>query len=251
MKRIALMLAAVFLCAPLVTQAQTAPFSVNGSIALSSFQSLVDGHLKTMADSLETLASTGDAMSLNWARINPALQRAGQVNVPAVMWYAKPDGTYFTTLHGREPNNMAQREFFARAMGGRVAVGQMVVSKSTRREVAIIAVPIFNRAGAVTGLLGGSVYLDELSNLIRSEMGLAPNDVFYTTDNTGTIGLNWDRTLIMKQTRTAWPELAPMVDRMHGTTQGVETYAFRGRTRTIIYKKSAFTGWWYALGTVR
>lgn len=38
---------------------------------------------------------------------------------------------------------------------------------------------------------------------------------------------------------------------MLATSEGTVTYTFRGRSRTVLCRKSPVTGWWYALGVLQ
>lgn len=227
-----------------------AAFTVNGGVALRSFMSLTDGHLSTMADSLETLASTDSARSLDWTRIKGALERVGQVNVPAVLSFALPDGSYYTLLHGREKANIADRAYFQRAMSGRTAIGELVQSRSSGRAVAVVAVPILNAKGSVIGILGGAIYLDSLTALIKQEMDLGPDDIFYTLDSHARVGISWEGAHLLEGRKVS-PAMMKVADDILSHPRGAATYTYKGRARTILYEKSGVTGWWYAFGKLR
>lgn len=70
-------------------------FSVDGAVALASLMSLADGHLIRMAGFLEVLAS-GEARTSPWPAFRGRLDELGRHNVPAVLWFAVPDGRYWT-----------------------------------------------------------------------------------------------------------------------------------------------------------
>jgi hypothetical protein len=38
---------------------------------------------------------------------------------------------------------------------------------------------------------------------------------------------------------------------MLANSVGTVTYSFRGRQRTVLYRKSPVTGWWYGLGVLQ
>lgn len=128
-----------------------------------------------------------------------------------------------------------------------------MVSRSARRNTAIVAVPVRGRDDRIVGVLGASVYLDSLEALIREEMGgLAPDQRFFAIDATPIGALNSDPKLIFTEPmklgdggmRKAFAEI---ISHQHGQV----TYAFQGRERTMLYRRSPVTGWWYAFGTVR
>jgi hypothetical protein len=75
--------------------------------------------------------------------------------------------------------------------------------------------------------------------------------LFFSIDAKGIVGINSNASLILLEPRTVSDELNKSFTRMLSNPQGSETYTFRGKTRTIVYKKSAYSNWWYAFGIVR
>jgi hypothetical protein len=243
---------ALALCFPAAARARQDAISIDGNVALSSLMALADNHVMTMADTLETLAATGSGRSGDWDRISGGLRKAAAVNVPAVMWYARTDGTYFTTEKGLQSAKVSDRPYFARVLAGQTVIGDLVVSKSTGKPVAVVVVPIKDKSGTVTGILGGSIYLDKLSALLSREMAITPGMVFWAMDATGTVALHSaSADIIMSQPATLSAELKRVTDEMLAQPQGVETYTYRGVKRTMLFRKSTVTGWIYGFGIVR
>ena len=229
----------------------SAPFSVGGNVALEAFISLADGHLQKTADVLRLLAETEDVRSGDWERIRRPLARAAEVTVPAVLWFARADGEYWTAPIGRAPGNIAKREYFPRLLAGRAVLGDLVVSQSTSRNTAIVAVPV--RGGpreTVVGALGASVYLDRLGDIVRGEMGGLESDlVFFAIDGKPIGALHSDPSMIFTEPMKLGDEtMRRAFARILSSDEGTVTYTFRGRSRTMLYRKSRVTGWWYALG---
>lgn len=244
----ALALAAVFCCAPAAYAAPAVP-CVDASIALSSLIALTDGHLRDVSGSLQMLAAD-DGRSGKWEKIEPGLRRAAKLDVPAAFWFALPDGSYWTTLSGKQTANMSDRAFFHAAMAGQVSVGGLVVSRSTNRPVAVVAVPVRSNDNRVIGVLGASVYLDDLSARVKRDMGAGPNVLFFSVDTHGLVGINSNASIIFLSPRTVSDELNGAFSRMISTASGVETYRYNGKQRTVIYRTSPLTGWRYAFGVV-
>jgi hypothetical protein len=230
--------------------AAAAPFTVSGSVALHALVSLSDGHLQKLADVLGMLAGSDAVRSGEWERMRAPLVDAGRVNVPAVIWFARADGTYWSAAQGRVPGRLTDRPYFSRALAGRTVLGDLVVSRSTARNVAIVAVPVRGRADEVIGVLGASVHLDSLTALLRREMGgLDAGLLFFAVDAKPLGALNSDTTLIFTEPmqlgdagmRRAFTE-------MLAGQEGTVTYDFRGFRRTVLYRRSPVTGWWYGFG---
>lgn len=70
--------------------------SVDGKFALHLLMSLSDVHLQKMADVLTIFATTDAVRSAEWEQVRPPLAMAGGMTVPAVHWFARPDGSYWT-----------------------------------------------------------------------------------------------------------------------------------------------------------
>lgn len=227
-------------------------FTVDGQVALHSFMALSDAHLKKLADLLQFLGTTDDARSGQWERVRGPLAGVAPMTVPAVLWFARPDGSYWTVTEGRA-GNLSDRAYFPRVLAGQTVIGDLVVSRSTNRNTAIVAVPVRGRDGAVAGVLGASVHLDRLGALVRQEMGGLPGDLlFFAIDSTPMGALHSDPTMIFTEPMRLGDEgMRQAFTEMLSRSEGTVTYTFRGGPRTVLYRKSPVTGWWYAMGVMR
>jgi hypothetical protein len=242
---------ALLLCCSTVASAQSvAPFKIDASIGLSSLMSLGDAHLKAMAASLETIAASPAAQSGDWARISPALAEAAKTNVPAVLRFARPDGTYWTVSGGRQKATVADRGWFARAMSGNTDIGELVTSRATGKPVAVVAVPVRAADGHIVGILGASIFLDQLSATIANEMGMTPGLLFWAIDGRGVIAIHSDPTSIFMEPAKMSDELKRVQRDMLANDEGTDSYTFRGKKRVVIYRKSPLTGWRYGFGMI-
>jgi hypothetical protein len=152
--------------------------------------------------------------------------------------------------NGREKGNLSTRPYFPKALAGKTVLGDLVVSKATSKSVAIVAVPVKGRDGAVVGVLGASVYLKPLSDRIREEMKLGKELIFYSFDATPRLALVWDEGLIFTNPKEFGPEVDRAFTDMLSRERGIVRYTFRDTPRTVVFSKSPVTGWWYALGIV-
>lgn len=225
-------------------------FPVDARIAVASLAAIVDGHMRTLEDSLDLVAASDEARSGDWNRIKPLLARASKINVEAGLAYAQPNGEFWTVQLGRQTANIADRPYFKTAMAGKTVVGAMVMSRSTGRPVANIAVPVEDANGKVTGIVIGAVYLDSLSKLVQQEMALNAADIFFSFNADALVGINWDQKQIFLEARKLSPDIDRAFGQMLAHDSGVESYTHRGKVRTVVYRKSGYTNWWYAFGVV-
>jgi hypothetical protein len=246
-RSLAMFLTFAFLCS---TGAGAAPpaFTVDGSVALASLMALCDNHIKTMAGSLDTVAATPAAASGDWAQIEPELRKAGSLNVAAILYYANTGGTYWTITGGKQPLTISDRPYFVRAMRGERPIGDLLASRSTGKAVAVVAVPVMGKDGKVNGMLGASIYLDQLSVLLVDEMHLQPGMVFWALDPQGTIAVHSDPSNVFVQPGKMTPQLQQVTAHMLAQHSGTATYSYKGQTRTVIFRKSPVTGWTYGFG---
>lgn len=231
----------------------TSAFSVDGDVALQSFMTISDGHLKKIADELLLLATREDVRSGQWERIRGPLAEVATMSVPAVLWYAEPNGGYWTVQQGRAAGNLSDRPYFSRALAGATVIGDLVVSRSSNRNTAIVAVPVRRGGDGVVGALGASVHLDSLSALVRQQMGGLGDDLYFFSIDSKPMGaIHSDPGLIFTEPMRLGDEgMRRAFTEILSSREGRVTYDFRGRTRTIIYRKSPVTGWWYGLGLMR
>jgi methyl-accepting chemotaxis protein len=224
--------------------------SVSAEIALSSLIALGDAHLQHLADSLKLVATTDKARSASWNQVRGPLQEAARLNPDAMLWFALPDGSYWTVQEGRISQKLSGRPYFRRLMAGQTVIGDLVVSKSTGTSVGIVAVPIRGTDGAVVGALGASVALDRLSARLEREMDLDDRTIFYSFDSNLVLGLVWDPSLILSEAHQLSKEVGAAFEQMRMRRAGVQSYSYRGKHRTVVFRKSDVTGWWYAFGVI-
>lgn len=225
-------------------------FSVDGQIALHSLVSLSDGHLRKMADVLTMIARTDAARMCDWDAIHARLSEAATANVPAVLWFALPDGKLWSLKEGRVATTIADRPYFPHVLAGETVIGSLVVSRSTNRNTAIVAVPIFGEEHEVVGLLGASVHLDSLAAVLRQEMGgLGDGLLFFAIDEKGLGALNSEPSLIFTEPlKLGDSGMRRAFEKILADQQGVVTYEFRGVERTVLYQRSPVTNWSYGFG---
>jgi hypothetical protein len=237
---------------PTTANGGASDFTVDADIALNALMSLGDGHLEKMAGLMTVLSGTEAARSADWERIRRPLAEAAVLAPAAVNWFALPDGTYWTVEAGRAAASLADRPYFPRLLAGETVIGDLVVSRATGRSTAIVAVPVRGSGGEIVGAFGASVHLDSLSQHIQREMGLGAEHVFYTLDAEPMVGLHADpETIFLHPLEEGDPDLERAIREMLEHGQGAISYAFRGRERTVLYRRSPVTGWLYAFGMLQ
>lgn len=232
------------------TRAQTgsAAFTIDGRVGVSAAIALADGHIQSMVSSLQLLAMTEEVGSGNWKRMVGLLAKFKEGQIPSVVFYALPDGSYYTVEKGKTDQNIKDRAYFPKVMAGKVPIGDLVVSRSTGKKVMVAAVPVKN-GGKVIGALGVSVHLDKMSELLARDLQLPPNMVLYAIDGKqGTTALHSVTRLIFEEPAKQKSEtLRRAVKEMLSKEEGMVTYEFEGKRKKAYFKTSPLTGWRFAL----
>lgn len=217
---------------------------------LSAVGGLADAHLLQTRQTLEILARTEEVQSGQWGRMKPLVSASVPQTLRQVLWFAKPDGTYYTSTEGLADQNLSDRAYFPKLMVGEVVCGDLVVSKSTGKKSVIIAIPV-KKDDRVVGGIGASIFVDDLSQLLNERLKLPAGSLFYALTTNGLTAFHIDPKLDFVDPRQLQnPSLSGAVGTILGRTEGEVTYEFNGAPRRVIFNTSALTGWRVAFGRV-
>lgn len=222
---------------------------LDARLALRACESLTDQHLEDVLSALKALAATQEAMSANWQRLRPPLsQLAEALSTSAAVWFALPDGSYYTVASGLTVQRLSGREYFPELIRGKDVIGSLVISKSTGERSVIVATPVAS-AGRIIGALGVSLSATKLAALVRDGIKPPANVVFYALDSRGRTALHEQTDLIFQFPSDIGDQsLRSAVRQMLSEPAGEVHYTFRGARRTAVFRRSARTGWVFALG---
>jgi Cache domain len=219
-------------------------------LILNSFVALGEGHLESVLNGLKLMSVTEEVQSGKWENMRPILTAfAGDGINAAAVWFVRRDGSYYTVDKGLTEFNLRDRAYFPRLVAGEEVAGDLVISKSTGRRTAIVAVPV-KRNGKIIGALGASLSVKEMSKMLDKKMSLPENIVFYALDSSGRTCLHRNPALLF-----AYPSdmgsrsLTEKVREMLSKPDGILSYEFEGN-RTVVFRKSPLTGWTFAVGLV-
>jgi C4-dicarboxylate-specific signal transduction histidine kinase len=255
MRRFGTLLGAVILLAlvpaPAFAKAATASFSSDARPMLNAYAALVEQHLSSVLTGLAAVASTEEAASGQWDRIEGPLSEVGR-RAPAIAaaWFVRPDGSYFTVDQGLTDQNLSDRTYFPGLMAGSDVFGEVVISKSTGKRSAVVAVPV-RAEGRVVGAVGASVDLEKLAAAVDEAMALPSDMIFYALDSQGRTTLHRDTAKIFEfPSDLGTKSLRSAVDRMLRSPRGSVTYRFNGAPRTVLFKHADATNWVFVLGKI-
>jgi len=222
--------------------------TIDGRIGVSAAIALADGHIRSVVHGLQLLATTDEVRSGTWDKMLPLLTRFKDTQIPAVVFFALPDGSYYTVPKGKTAHTIKDRAYFSKVMAGERTLGDLVVSRSTGRKVMVATVPIEDR-GTIVGALGGAIHLDELSQRLARELQLPPGMVVYAIDvRRGITALHSETGSIFDDPRTRQGDsLRRAVQEMMSREEGTVTYEHGGTRTTAHFRTSPLTGWRFAV----
>lgn len=236
--------------AEIKTGADTSMEAAYDQALLSAVVSLADAHLSQTRQTLEILARTADVQSGDWKRMGRLVSASVPPVLPQVLWFALPDGTYYTSSGGLTDQKLSDREYFPKLIAGEPVCGDLVVSKSTGKKSVILAVPVIHDARVVGGL-GASIFVDDLSQVLNERLKLPPGSLFYALTTNGVTAFHIDPKLDFVDPRQLQnPSLADAVGTILSQATGEVRYEFKGSPRQVYFNTSALTGWRVAFGRV-
>ena len=199
MKRIGLWFGVCLVLAafPIVCVGANSAVQISGEAGVSAIVALAEVQIDALVSCMQVIAMTEEVKSGQWDMMRAILTKFQQTSIPLLAWFVLPDGSYYTVDVGRASANLADRAYFPKVMAGEIAVGYLVVSRSTGRPAMVLAVPV-ESGGQVIGALGVSVFLVELSESIVADLGSPADIVFYALSDDGKIALHSNTDLVME-----------------------------------------------------
>jgi hypothetical protein len=171
---------------------------IDAEMGVSALAALADGHISGYVNSMDALALTEEVQSAQWEDMEELLKKVEDAGTGGIVWFVLPDGSYYTVEDGLTDQNLSDRDYFEGLMDGNKVLGSLVVSKATGKESLIAAVPV-RSGGDVVGAIGSSIFLEELSSRLASDIDLPDNMMFWATTEDGEIALCSDPSMILNE----------------------------------------------------
>lgn len=223
------------------------PIEADAQSLLSAFVSYTDLRMSAVQQSLEILASTAEAKSDKWENMEVVLSGYQKLDDGLIVWFVRPDGTYFTVNKGLMDVKLSDRSYFPKLMSGQKIMGDLVISKSTGQRSAVIAVPV-KEGGKVIGAIGASLFLDRLSDQVGSALALRADAAFFSVAPNGLTTLHKKTDRHFLDPRELGSEtLKNATNEMLSKPVGETTYEFDNVTKKAIYRTSPLTQWKFAI----
>ena len=108
-------------------------FALDARVTLDAYRAVVGRLVSTVCWRQPGRLPRPRKRSGQWARMSePLAVLASTVEGQAAVWFARPDGSYFTVEKGATGETLRERAYFPALLAGRDVVGALVVSKSTK-----------------------------------------------------------------------------------------------------------------------
>jgi len=242
------LLAALLVPGP-AASAEAAVPSLDARVALDGYRAAVEARLEGVRNAARSMAATAEARSGDWERVQvPLAALASGVGEAAAVWFALPDGRYWTVGHGMADQSLRDRAYFPALLEGREVVGALVISKSTGARALIVASPVLVD-GKMTGAVGVSIDAAKLAAELDAAIRFPPSVVFYALDASGETALHRAGELIFAfPSEQGSPTLSHAVETMLSSEEGVVPYEYGGSLKTAVFARSPLTGWTFVIG---
>ena len=223
------------------------PVMGDGRVALRAVQGLVEEHLVGILRLEKVLAATSDARSARWEALKPALKILDEtMGTDAAVWFALPDGRYYTVAGDLATETLQGRDYFPRLLAGEDVLGSLIISRSTGHRSIVVATPIIENQHIV-GAIGVSIRTRLISQLVDQHSRFPENLYFYALARDQQIAIHRHPDKLFKHPAEIDPRLQAVFDPLMTQDEGQLTYALEGHLRQGVFQKSTLTGWRFFL----
>ena len=211
--------------------------------ATDAGQAVADEVIKQLAI-METLAANEAIKSMDRELQMPLLKSENSRLGYSMCGPVLPNGDAYTTTGAAI--NMADREYFQKAMAGQSNISDPLVSKVDSTVIVTLAVPIKDGGGNIKGVLVSAMDAAVLSNKIAG-ITFAKSGYSYMINNQGIVIAHTNQDLVIEQYCPADSGLNDLIfhiDKMKAGETGFGEYLWTdGDTKLMGYAPAPGTGW--------
>jgi methyl-accepting chemotaxis protein len=204
---------------------------------------ITEGKISKWKSEIELLAATGEAVEMDidgfLQYLEDCRDMLGEFDL---IWiansgdgiYQANDGTYASV------SNM---DYFTEALAGRTVISKPSISK-TGKPVIVITAPVKDEHGAVIGVVGGTIDLAYVTDMINAEK-LGDSGYAVMLDQNGTYVAHPNKYVVLFRNMLEEDDvnLAALAETIMAGEGGIEYYDFEGDRKIAAYGKVASTGW--------
>ncbi|WBW95623.1 sensor histidine kinase [Oceanirhabdus sp. W0125-5] len=135
--------------------------------------------------------------------------------------------------------NICDREYFHKTIQGQTVIAEPVISKSTGNPIIIVSVPIKNNDGKIIGLLGATVNLSVIKDILNDEK-FGNYGYAYMFDSRGVTVSHPDKNSSLNDTNKDFKDI---ISRMTKGEEGTAYYTYYGEKKLVSFKPVKSIGW--------
>jgi hypothetical protein len=208
----------------------------------------VDQVVKDELDRLHAIAELPKVKEGNWDFIKAKLIENEEKRVKSLYWYSLPSGSYYTSEKDKVEANLSSRGYFPDLLEGKDVIGYPIVGKTSSKKSFVIAVPVFVE-GEVYGILGTSVFLNEMWDFLEVKINIPQKYDFYAVNTMGItmFDLETKEYLLDNVLEQSSQTLVDAIKIIISTENGEVKYNWEGNKKTAVYCTSPVTNWRYVI----
>ena len=204
---------------------------------------VVEDKLTLWKSQIQELSQTNMAKDMNFEEFqNYVSQRKDVFGGYEMLFTADAKGNFNATTGAT--GSIADRDYFPKAMKGETTVGDPVVSKSTGKAIIVIAAPIKDAMGSVIGMVGATIELTNLTDIVNAEK-FGKTGYAFMMDEKGIVMADPDENIVFKENflQNTNKTLAEMAKKMTAGENGIGYYEYNGQRKLAAYAPIKITGW--------
>jgi len=219
-------------------------------IEAESVLNLAAGHIETQLNnamtSIQMIAGTPEAQKGDWEGIKKYLKPL-QKNLPGVYFYVLPNGDYYSVDRDFTNLNLKSREYFNNLFSGKQIKGFPVVGRSSGKKSIVLATPVYTK-DKISGAIGISVYLDQLSDEITRLMTLNDYYTWFVIRSDGNTLLNRNHGFIlMNWLNNGNDSMKKEFPQIFAKDKGALLFELDGIQREALFVRMKEFNWWMVL----
>jgi PAS domain S-box-containing protein len=138
--------------------------------------------------------------------------------------------------------NVADRDYFLRAMEGKASIGTPILSRATGEPICVVCAPLMDRNGMFVGAVCCIIKIDFIMSHMQSAK-IGNTGYPFMIDSRGLAIIHPEMDYILKFNFTESPDFKPFISRMILQETGTEIYTDKGVRRIMGFAPIRLTGW--------
>ncbi|MEZ4525641.1 MAG: methyl-accepting chemotaxis protein [Desulfobacterales bacterium] len=187
-----------------------------------------------------------DAASAEISRLDYKLQKFMNSNSEFYeqIFAADSNGVIFSDGIGGKAKGIriADRDYFRKALSGKKAVPEIVISRTSNEPRLVIALPVYSDAGTIVGVLGSTLKIHFLTDRIVT-MKIGTTGYGYVLDRTGLCIDHPDKSLVFSANVNQLKGMEGIAKSIMAGKTGAEFYTFKGVSKVAGYAPVPLTKW--------